>query len=115
MVDGMQIVLTLIFITVYLNYSVRTSRFPPRQLETVGLDTEYLDIPGAGGCSLICHHHHNGVRSLTLWVDHSDGYQILSVHSQACDGLTGGPWVADLDLLGLSGTGVTWPVCDHVT
>ena len=99
----------------HLNNSVRSGWLPPGQLETAGLNWEDLDIARRRGSAFICHHHHNGVRSLTLGVDHSDADEVLGVHAEAGEGVAGGGRVGDPHLLGLGWTRVSRSEADHVS
>ena len=63
----------------YLNDTIRSGWSPPRDLETVCLDGEDLDITRTGGCSFIRHDYHYGVRTFSFRIGHSDGDKILGV------------------------------------
>ena len=73
------------------------------------MDGEDLDITRTGWSPFICHDDHNSVWTLTLWIGHSDGDQILGVDRQVSQGVAGGCGVVHSHLLGLLGTGVSGP------
>ena len=103
------------FFGLYLNNTIRSCWFPPRQLKAVCLDRENLDIPWTWWSSLIRHDHHNRIWSVPLGVDHPDADQVLRVHGQVLDGVARGRRVGNLDLLALSRGCVSWSMSDHVT
>ena len=73
------------------------------------MDREDLDITRTGRSPFIRHDDHDGVRTFSLWIGHSDGDQILRVDTQVSQSVAGGCRVGHPHLLGLLGARVSGP------